>query len=92
MFDTFDSRPPTANADRNDVGVVLSFGWTVLASAPQSFERARSRLNVERPSASDQKRTLTPPFKLNWFEESARCRPDEQPQLRIAPVAGRIQT
>jgi hypothetical protein len=28
MFDTFDSRPPTANADRNDVGVVLSFGWT----------------------------------------------------------------
>ena len=28
MFDTFDSRPPTASADRNDVGVVLSFGWT----------------------------------------------------------------
>ncbi len=28
MFDTFDSRPPSADADRNDVGVVLSFGWT----------------------------------------------------------------
>ena len=28
VFDTFDSRPPTAEADRNDVGVVLSFGWT----------------------------------------------------------------
>ncbi len=28
VFDTFDSRPPTAGADRNDVGVVMSFGWT----------------------------------------------------------------
>ena len=28
VFDTFDSLPPTADADRNDVGVVLSFGWT----------------------------------------------------------------
>jgi uncharacterized protein DUF481 len=28
VFDTFDSRPPTAEADRNDVGVALSFGWT----------------------------------------------------------------
>ena len=28
MFDTFDSRPPSADADRNDVGVVLSFGWS----------------------------------------------------------------
>ena len=28
MFDTFDSRPPTDDAERNDVGVVLSFGWT----------------------------------------------------------------
>ena len=28
MFDTFDSRPPSADADRNDVGVVVSFGWT----------------------------------------------------------------
>jgi Protein of unknown function, DUF481 len=26
VFDTFDSRPPTIDADRNDVGVVLSFG------------------------------------------------------------------
>ncbi len=28
MFDTFDSRPPSTGADRNDVGVVLSFGWS----------------------------------------------------------------
>jgi hypothetical protein len=28
VFDTFDSRPPTTGADRNDVGVVMSFGWT----------------------------------------------------------------
>ena len=28
LFDTFDSRPPTTSADRNDVGIVLSFGWT----------------------------------------------------------------
>ena len=28
MFDTFDSRPPSQGADRNDVGVVLSFGWS----------------------------------------------------------------
>jgi hypothetical protein len=28
LFDTFDSRPPTPDADRNDVGVVLSIGWT----------------------------------------------------------------
>ena len=26
IFDTFDSQPPSADADRNDVGVVLSFG------------------------------------------------------------------
>jgi hypothetical protein len=28
VFDTFDSRPPTSTADRNDVGVVMSFGWS----------------------------------------------------------------
>jgi hypothetical protein len=28
LFDTFDSRPPTSDAVRNDVGVVLSIGWT----------------------------------------------------------------
>jgi len=28
VFDTFDSRPPDPEADRNDVGVVLSFGLT----------------------------------------------------------------
>jgi len=28
LFDTFDSRPPTTSVDRNDVGIVLSFGWT----------------------------------------------------------------
>lgn len=28
MFDTFDSRPPNATAEKNDVGVSLSFGWT----------------------------------------------------------------
>jgi hypothetical protein len=27
-FDTFDSRPPNETAERNDVGVVLSFGWS----------------------------------------------------------------
>ena len=28
FFDTFDSRPPTTSANANDVGIVLSFGWT----------------------------------------------------------------
>jgi hypothetical protein len=28
MFDTFDSRPPNPDADKNDVGVVLSVGWS----------------------------------------------------------------
>jgi hypothetical protein len=28
VFDTFDSQPPSADADQNDVGVVLSFGWS----------------------------------------------------------------
>jgi hypothetical protein len=28
VFDTFDSRPPNESAERNDVGVVLSFGWS----------------------------------------------------------------
>ena len=28
VFDTFDSRPPTAGAAKNDVGVALSFGWS----------------------------------------------------------------
>jgi len=28
IFDTFDSQPPTVDADSNDVGVVLSFGWS----------------------------------------------------------------
>ena len=28
MFDTFDSQPPSADADQNDIGVVLSFGWS----------------------------------------------------------------
>jgi hypothetical protein len=28
VFDTFDSDPPSADADSNDVGVVLSFGWS----------------------------------------------------------------
>jgi hypothetical protein len=28
MYNTFDSRPPNAAADSNDVGVVLSIGWT----------------------------------------------------------------
>ena len=28
LFDTFDSRPPTASADRNDIGITMSFGWT----------------------------------------------------------------
>jgi hypothetical protein len=28
MFDTFDSRPPSPGADRNDVGVVTSIGWS----------------------------------------------------------------
>jgi hypothetical protein len=27
-FDTFDSQPPSADADQNDIGVVLSFGWS----------------------------------------------------------------
>jgi hypothetical protein len=28
MFDTFDSRPPNPDADKNDVGVVFSVGWS----------------------------------------------------------------
>jgi Protein of unknown function, DUF481 len=28
MYDTFDSRPPNPEADRNDVGVVVSVGWS----------------------------------------------------------------
>jgi hypothetical protein len=28
LFDTFDSRPPSTTYDRNDVGIVMSFGWT----------------------------------------------------------------
>jgi hypothetical protein len=28
MFDTFDSRPPSASSDKNDIGVSLSFGWS----------------------------------------------------------------
>jgi hypothetical protein len=28
LYDTFDSRPPAAGAAHNDVGVVLSFGWS----------------------------------------------------------------
>jgi hypothetical protein len=28
VYDTFDSRPPNADFDQNDVGVVLSVGWT----------------------------------------------------------------
>ena len=28
VFNTFDSQPPSADADKNDVGVVLSFGWS----------------------------------------------------------------
>src|SRR4051794_8575457 len=28
LYDTFDSRPPNAAADRNDVGIVVSIGWT----------------------------------------------------------------
>jgi hypothetical protein len=28
VFDTFDSRPPDPTADRNDVGIVASIGWT----------------------------------------------------------------
>jgi hypothetical protein len=28
LFDTCDSRPPSPDADRNDVGVVLSIGWS----------------------------------------------------------------
>jgi hypothetical protein len=28
MFDTFDSRPPNPDSHSNDVGVVLSFGWS----------------------------------------------------------------
>jgi hypothetical protein len=28
VFDTFDSQPPSTDADKNDVGVVLSFGWS----------------------------------------------------------------
>jgi len=28
VFDTFDSRPPNETANHNDVGIVLSFGWS----------------------------------------------------------------
>jgi putative salt-induced outer membrane protein YdiY len=28
LFDTYDNRPPTTAVDTNDVGVVLSFGWS----------------------------------------------------------------
>jgi hypothetical protein len=28
LYDTFDSRPPVAGVDKNDVGVVLSIGWS----------------------------------------------------------------
>jgi hypothetical protein len=28
VFNTFDSQPPSDDADKNDVGVVLSFGWS----------------------------------------------------------------
>ncbi|HXW07402.1 MAG TPA: DUF481 domain-containing protein [Vicinamibacterales bacterium] len=28
LYDTFDSQPPNPDADRNDVGTVLSLGWT----------------------------------------------------------------
>lgn len=28
VFDTFDSQPPSADAEKNDVGVVFSFGWS----------------------------------------------------------------
>jgi hypothetical protein len=27
-YDTFDSRPPNPDAEKNDVGVVTSIGWT----------------------------------------------------------------
>jgi hypothetical protein len=28
LYDTFDSAPPNPDAERNDVGIVLSFGWS----------------------------------------------------------------
>ena len=28
MYDTFDNRPPNPDADHNDVGVVVSVGWS----------------------------------------------------------------
>jgi hypothetical protein len=28
LFDTFDSRPPDPGAEKNDVGIVFSFGWS----------------------------------------------------------------
>ena len=28
VYNTYDSRPPTPAADRNDVGVVASIGWS----------------------------------------------------------------
>ena len=28
MFNTFDSRPPNPDANTNDIGVVLSVGWS----------------------------------------------------------------
>jgi hypothetical protein len=28
LYDTYDSRPPNPSADRNDVGIVVSLGWS----------------------------------------------------------------
>ena len=28
LYNSYDNRPPNATADRNDVGVVASVGWT----------------------------------------------------------------
>ena len=28
LYDTYDSRPPNPDAERNDVGIVTSIGWT----------------------------------------------------------------
>jgi hypothetical protein len=28
LYDTFDSRPPSAGAEKNDIGIVLSIGWS----------------------------------------------------------------
>ena len=35
LYNTYDSRPPNASANTNDVGVVTSIGWTVLKGAPK---------------------------------------------------------